>query len=95
MAEERNRYKKALSARVREEAEAEKKQEELRKRYGLSGDVSVTGTEPSGAAASLLSAVLKILMAVLAFVFLLVLLDPEMRRLFFEMPLFDFVRGFS
>ena len=93
MAETKNRYQKALSVRVREEAEAEKKQEELRKKYGVGGDVSVAEKAPAAFVLWLLRFSGKVLTAVLTFVFILVLLDPEMRRLFLDMPLFDLIRG--
>ena len=92
MAESKNRYRKALSARVREEEKAGKRQEALRKKYGVSGDVSIVEKTPADVLLSVFRIFLRIAAAVLSFLFILVLLDPEMRRLFFEMPLFDFVR---
>ena len=90
-----NKYKKALTARIREEAAAEKRQEELRKRYGVPENVSVAETKTGHAALSLVRILLFIAAAVLSFVFLLVLLDPQMRRMFFEMPPFDRLRWFT
>ena len=88
-----NKYKKALTARIREEAAAEIRQEELRKRYGVPEGVSVSETKPGHTVLSVLRVLLLAAAAVLSFVFLLVLLDPQMRRMFFDMSLFGRLGG--
>ena len=95
MLKKENKYKKALTARIREEAAAEKRQEELRKRYGVPEGVSVSEAKPGHTVLSVLRVLLLAAAAVLSFVFLLVLLDPQMRRMFFDMPPFDRLRWFT
>lgn len=95
MLKKENKYKKALTARIREEAAAEKRQEKLRKRYGVPEGVSVSETKPGHTVLSVLRILLFAAAAVLSFVFLLVLLDPQMRRMFFDMPPFDRLRWFT
>lgn len=90
-----NKYKKALTARIREEAAAEKRQEELRKRYGVPEGVSVSETKPGHTVLSVVRVLLLAAAAVLSFVFLLVLLDPQMRRMFFDMPPLGRLGGFK
>ena len=95
MAEKKNKYKQALTARIREEAAAEKRQEELRRRYGVPEDVSVSESKTGKTVLSVLRALLFIAAAVLSFVFLMVLLDPQMRRMFFDMPPFGRLGGIT
>ena len=95
MLKKENKYKKALTARIREEAAAEKRQEELRKRYGVPEGVSVSETKPGHTVLSVLRILLLAAAAVLSFVFLQVRLDPQMRRMFFDMPPFGRLRWFT
>lgn len=95
MLKKENKYKKALTARIREEAAAKKRQEELRKRYGVPEGVSVSETKPGHTVLSVVRVLLLAAAAVLSFVFLLVLLDPQMRRMFFDMPPLGRLGGFK
>lgn len=83
-----NKYRTALQTRVREEKEREQKQLFLKEKYGVSGDVEIREPGAAGVFAGVFRFLLTAVSALLAFVFLVVLLDPETRRMFFEMPLF-------
>lgn len=93
MAERTNKYQKALSARIREDEKKARQQERLRKTYDVSGDVFVVKKKPLGKLLSAGVLLGKIVMGILSFLFVVVCLDPTMRALFFEMPLFALFKG--
>ena len=88
VAENGGKYNDLLLKKVKEEKADERKQEMLKKRYGITGEVTVSEKGAGHIFLAVIFAAGKILAAFLAFVFLVVILSPTLRKLYFELPFF-------
>ena len=76
------KYSPSLMKKVEADRKEREKQLELQKKYNIEGDVTIKETGVLSGIGILLRSVFKLILALLAFVFLLIILYPETREIF-------------